>query len=101
MNNEKRTEINELASKISRTKPYVYVQNTPGKKGRRKVLVGVISNGKLNIGMSVCGKKDNFSAEFGIDLALKRATEQPNLSFKLSENQNVRNAFFKMKNSLI
>lgn len=90
-----------LAKEISNIKPFVYMQNTTGKKGRRKTIVGIISDGRLSLGIATCCRQDKFNSEIGLRLAKDRANTEPNLVFKLAPNQDSRKAFRRIVNSVL
>lgn len=92
-NVEKREEVSNLAKKISMKKPFIYCQPSANKKGRRRVIVGIVSGNSLRLGISTCGKNDQFEFETGFKIALNRSKEDPSISVKLSENQNAKKVF--------
>lgn len=94
-NELKRERVNNIAFSISAKKPFIYVQGASLFKQKRRVMVGIVDGSHLKIGISTCGRKDDFDFKKGFEIALNRSVESPTIAIKLKQNQNAKKLFTK------
>ena len=58
-------------------------EHDPLKKGKRMTICGIVSNGKLIIGVAKLNYKDTFKRDVGREEALKKAKETPTMEVDL------------------
>jgi len=85
---------NKLNNNIMKDQTFLFHEKETNSKGQRRTFAGKISNGVMNIGISTCGRNDQFIKERGRVIALGRADKKPSMTITVDNNTDTRDLFF-------
>jgi len=91
---------NKLNNSIMKDQTFLFHEKETNSKGQRRTFAGKISNGVMSIGVSTCGRNDQFIKERGRVIALGRADKKPSVTVTIDNNTDIRELFFSTVKSL-